>query len=133
MQDFLVISSLLLTAWLMCFYFWYLSWPETSAKVTGVNVGVFEGTGLMRPRKYRTVHYEYDYNGTKYLSRRQGLITAKAFGPNVVKNDIIKVRVCRQFQSLSCPSRKWFEAKVLIFSGSLLLASGALIYVLPPL
>lgn len=102
-----------------------------SARVTGVSTGVSKGLGINRPRKYRIVSYAYEYKGASYESTRQGLIAARAYGPDVVVGDSVQVRVCRSFRSLTCPNRVLFEAKVLAFCSAILIASGFAIYALP--
>ena len=133
MQTLIIILYLFVIFWFTLFYLWHLTWPEVTAKVTSVDSGISKGIGINLPRKYRLTNYTYEYGSTTYQSRRQGLITARAFGPEAEVDDIIQVRVCRLFQSLSCPSRVWFEAKILLFSVLVLTILASIIYVLPPL
>lgn len=132
MQTVIINLYLFVLLWFTFFYLWYLTWPVVTAKVTSVDSGVSEGIGINRPRKYRLINYTYDYRGVTYQSRRQGLITARAFALDAKVGDLIQVRVCKLFQSLSCPSRIWFEAKVLLFSILVLTILTSIIYVLPP-
>jgi len=129
----IMILCLLIILWLTSFYIWYLTWPKVTAKVTSVDTGVSKGIGINRPRKYRLINYTYEYEGASYKSRRQGLIAARTFGPEAEVDDTIQIRVCRLFRSLSCPSRVWFEAKVLLFSAAVLIVAASIVYVLPPL
>ena len=133
MQIGIIILCLLVILWLTFFYVWHLTWPEVTAKVTSVDIGVSKGIGINRPRKYHLINYTYEYEGVSYKSRRQGLIAARAFAPQAEVGDIIQVRVCRIFRSLSCPSRVGFEVKVLLFSTFILIIAASVIYVLPPL
>ena len=133
MQSVIINLYLFVVVWFILFYFWYLTWPKVAGKVTNIDSGISKGIGINRPRKFHLINYTYEYNGNKYQSRRQGLIIARAFAPKVEVGDIIQVRVCRLFQSLSCPSRVWFEAKVILFSVLALTVMALIIYVLPPL
>lgn len=133
MQDIIINLYLFVILWFTLFYIWYLTWPVVSAKVTSVDSGILEGIGISRLRKYRLLNYTYEYRGVTYHSRRQGLITARAFSLDAKVDDLIQVRVCTLFQSLSCLSRMWFEAKVVLFSILVLTILASVIYVLPPL
>ena len=133
MQTVIINLYLFVVLWFTLFYLWYLTWPEVAAKVTSVDSGISKGIGINRPRKYRLINYTYEYGGATYQSRRQGLITARAFSPEAEIDDIIQVRVCRLFQSLSCPSRVWFEAKIVLISVLVSTILASIIYVLPPL
>jgi len=133
MQAVIINLYLSVILWFTLFYLWYMTCPVVSAKVTSVDSGILEGIGISRPRKYRLLNYSYEYRGATYHSRRQELITARAFSLDAKVYDLIQVRVCTLFQSLSCPSRIWFEAKVILLSILVLTILASVINVLPPL
>jgi len=105
----LLALSLTVSAGIMAFYVWYLTWPVVEGIVLKVNEGVSQITATRSPSRYRLMVYEFEYGGTKSVSTRQGLIVTSALAPKKQKGDPICMSVCQNIRSWSCPRRPVLE------------------------
>lgn len=100
-------GSLLLLSVICCttYYVWYLTWPVVDGKITDVEEGVRPSDGVVGPRKYRFITYEYYVEGEKSVSSVQSLFLSGALGPKKLIGEPIRVAYCRPFPRASCPRR----------------------------
>ncbi|SOB76044.1 hypothetical protein SAMN04488490_1715 [Marinobacter sp. LV10R510-11A] len=107
---FLLVGALVSIA----FYIWYLTWPVTEGVVTHVDKWIQPKNNIIGPRKKRRLRYEYEWKSERRGTAGQSLFLAYAFSPKKKVGDSIKISVCQQFPSISCPWRPGFEFFVLL-------------------
>jgi hypothetical protein len=109
MMTFLLISTVVIVVGMAGFYVWYLTWPVVVGRVHEVHEGVSDISKIRSPRKYRLLTYEFEYDGTRSFTRRQGLIVTSALSPNKKKSDPVRISVCTTNRFWSCPYRPFYE------------------------
>lgn len=114
----LLVATVIASVCIMVFYIWYLTWPVVEGKVLNVNEGISNISKIRSPSKYRLLTYEFEYEGVKTTSSRQGLIVTSGLALNKMKGDSVRMSVCTGLRSWSCPYRPFQEFFVsLVYMG----------------
>lgn len=127
---YIILSLILLVAAFLfvALYIWYLIWPVKVGVVTRADTWTQPANNVIGPRKRRRLEYQYQCEGKNQEcgTARQSLFLANALSPKKQVGDIIKISVCRQFPSMTCPRRPGFEFCILLV-WVIFLLGGALI------
>lgn len=96
------------------YYFWYLSWPIVNGKVDSCYLHEIPSL-ISSKKKIRVINYKFNYCNDTYIINRQGLFLRFGFAPNLKIGDVLKIKVCPKFITLSCPERNRYNLFVMIF------------------
>ncbi len=112
-----IVFCLVLAVGMYGYYVWYLTWQKYNASVIKVDVIVKEIKGVMSPKEYKIVTFEFELGGQSYISNRQSLWMRDAMPVNKYVGS--KVVMCSNNNPKeSCPYRpirEFFATTMLAF------------------